>query len=533
MNKIFKRAVALCLLAVLALGVLSACTPEPQITQEPVAYDFTVNYSGIKKGQVNSGVSVHDPSILKAGDTYYIYGSHMAAASCGDLLKWRKMADGYNPANSVFGQIYSVRAEAFAYAGDKISVIPTDDGGTHVWAPDVIYNKAQGKYFMYYCTTSTWNASNLCYGVSDTPEGPFEWKGALIYSGFDKNTISHTNVLDVVSEDHAIENYINGNKGYNFREYPNAIDPSVFYDADGRMWMTYGSWSGGIFILELDPETGLVIHPEADPANNVDPYFGKRLFGGGHQSMEAPYILYDAASGYYFMFVSYGALNRTGGYQIRVLRAEAPNGDYVDMNGKAPAADTNHSYFGLKLSGNYMLPSLSKAYMATGHNSALVDDDGKRYVVYHTRFDGGSEFHSPRVHQFLLNAEGWPCMLPYQTQGETVNESGYTMDEVWGRYYMINQGTKIDDKIAQPEIVYLLKDGRVVGKGETELGSWAMTEGTYHMTLTLGEKTYSGVFCAMPDEAGTPVMTFSAVGYNESIWGVNYADAVLAESAAE
>ena len=51
--------------------------------------------------------------------------------------------------------------------------------------------------------------------------------------------------------------------------------------------MVYGSWSGGIFLLEIDKTTGLVIHPEADKANNVDPYYGKRLLGGGHISIEA------------------------------------------------------------------------------------------------------------------------------------------------------------------------------------------------------------------------------------------------------
>ncbi len=30
------------------------------------------------------------------------------------------------------------------------------------------------------------------------------------------------------------------------------------------MWMVYGSWSGGIFLLEIDEKTGLVIHPKED-----------------------------------------------------------------------------------------------------------------------------------------------------------------------------------------------------------------------------------------------------------------------------
>ena len=39
---------------------------------------------------------------------------------------------------------------------------------------------------------------------------------------------------------------------------------------------------------------------------------------------------------------------------------------------------------------------------------------------------------------------------------------------------------------------------------------------------TYDEKEYSGVFCEMNDEAGTKVMTFSAVGSNQSIWAVKY-----------
>ncbi len=526
MNKRWFRILAFVLQLVLVLGLLGCGGEGNSEVTEDVAefdYDFTVNYDDIKKGVVSSGISVHDPSILKANGTYYIYGSHMASAYGTDLLKWKKMSDGYNSKNSVFGQIYSVYNEAFAYAGAPTSLIPTDDaesGGEHVWAPDVIYNKTTGLYYMYYCTTSTWNASNLCYGVSETPEGPFEWKGALLYSGYDSETIYETNVLDVVDYDYAYYTYLNGGSGYNYREFPNAIDPSVFYDEDDRMWMVYGSWSGGIYLIELDPATGECIHPESDPDKGVDAYYGKLLVGGGHKSIEGPYILH--AGGYYYLFVSYGSLVREGGYQIRVYRSETVDGEYVDMSGMTAKAGVNHAYYGLKLSGNYYLPSLYYAYMATGHNSALQDDDGKLYCVYHTRFDNGSEYHSPRVHQMLINAEGWLCMLPYQTQGETVSETGYETADIVGRYYVINQGTDISAEIAQPTIFYLQTNGKVVG--ENVSGSWTKTDGTYYMTITIGEDTFSGVFCKMPDEAGREVMTFSAVGENESVWGVKYYD---------
>ncbi len=138
----------------------------------------------------------------------------------------------------------------------------------------------------------------------------------------------------------------------------------------------------------------------------------------------------------------------------------------------------------------------------------------------HTRFDNKTEEHEPRVHQFIVNEEGWPCMLPYATDGETVSENGCGTADAAGRYYVINQGTAIDAEIAESFILYLDESGKVYGDGVE--GSWEMKENTCYMKVSYGDVTYSGVFCQMNDEAGTPVMTFSAVGNNESVWGVKY-----------
>ncbi len=494
---------------------------EGEVGQLPADLDFTVNLDGIKTAKIAAGVSVHDPSIYKADGKYYIFGSHMSTAVSEDLRTWTSLGDGYKVKDQIYYELMA-NEEAFAYSGSKKSLIPTDDRAWHVWAPDVIYNEETGLYYLYFCTTSTWNASNLCYATSESIEGPYEWKGALIYSGFTLETLDATDVTEYVDRDIAKDRYIKKSNEYNFNKFPNAIDPTVLYDGEGRLWMVYGSWSGGMYLLELDKATGEVIHPEEDEANRVDPYFGKRLLGGNHSSIEAPYILYDEESGYYYLFVSYGGLAREGGYQIRVFRSETIDGDYVDMNGEFPM-DTNnpeHYPYGLKLSGNYFLPSLEMAYMATGHNSAFVDEDGKKYIVNHTRFDNKTEEHEPRVHQFIVNEEGWPCMLPYATDGETVSESGYDKSAAAGRYYVINQGTAIDAEIAQPFILYLDESGQVYGDGVE--GSWEMKDGTCFMKVSYDGKDYSGVFCQMNDEAGTQVMTFSAVGNNESVWGVKY-----------
>ncbi len=484
--------------------------------------DYTADLSAFAKGTVNAGVSVHDPSIVAEDGAYYIFGSHMAAAKSEDLRVWKPIANGYRPTNPVWGNLFGEGSHVFDYAGSAGSLIPTDDGAYHVWAPDVIYNDVMGKYCMYYCTSSTWNASNLCWAVSDSVTGPYEWQGPLVCSGFDKRTMEFTDVCDVRDAEDARKTYLTMTGSYNYTRWPNALDPAVFFDAEHRLWMVYGSWSGGIFLLELDPATGKVIHPAEDRENGVDPYFGKHLMGGNHKSIEGPYILYDAEAGYYYLFVSYGELRAHGGYQIRVFRSKTPDGEYTDMLGAYPDGRGLHAPYGLKLSGNYNLPSLRLKHMATGHNSAMIDADGKRYICSHTRFDNGTENHQPLVKQYLLNAEGWPCVLPYAAWGETVSENGYGAEKAVGRWYVINQGIYISDKIAEPFILYFRGDGTVDGDGVT--GAWKAEEGGYRMTVSYGNREFSGVFCAMKDNAGTEVFVFSAVGANESLWGVKYDD---------
>ena len=502
----------------LALGLLLSCAAGTAETAVPPEEDYTVSLDSVKNGRVPARTAVHDPSVIEVDGVYYIFGSHMMAARSEDLRTWKRISDGYSAENPVWGNLFASGSPVFAYAGSSASAVPTDDGGFHVWAPDPVYNPVMGKYMLYYCTSSTWNASNLCFGVSDTVEGPYTWQASLICSGFDMDTLAATNVLSVVDEAWVREHYLTAKGEWDYKKWPNAIDPAVFFDAEDRMWMVYGSWSGGIFILELDPATGLVLHPAADEARGVDPYFGKHLMGGSHQSMEGPFILYDPDAQYYYLFVSYGGLNREGGYQIRVFRSREPDGDYEDMKGTRPG-EYGHARCGLKLSGNYHLPSDKVAYMATGHNSAFIRTDGRKFVVYHTRFDNGTENFLPMAKQYALNAEAWPCLFPYSTWGETL-QTDWTAQELTGRYYAVRQGTAISAKIAEPFILYLRPDGTV--GGEKMSGTWRLEENSYFIRLTLNGQDYSGVVGRMPDDAGTEVTFFSAVGGNESIWGVMY-----------
>ena len=56
--------------------------------------------------------------------------------------------------------------------------------------------------------------------------------------------------------------------------------------------------------------------------------------------------------------------------------------------------------------------------------STFQDDDGKYYITYHQRFDDGTEYHEPRVHQMYKNEDGWFIAAPFDTMGETLSEKG-------------------------------------------------------------------------------------------------------------
>lgn len=133
----------------IVLGFAAVLTGTALSGGRKIPKDFTVSYEGIKTADITAGVSVHDPSVIEADGTYYIFGSHMSAASSEDLRNWTSIGDGYTSSNPIFDDLLGTE-HVFDYTGSRDSVIPTDDGTYHVWAPDVVYNRAQDLYYMYF-----------------------------------------------------------------------------------------------------------------------------------------------------------------------------------------------------------------------------------------------------------------------------------------------------------------------------------------------------------------------------------------------
>ena len=524
-KSIFRKGMALLMSGTMMLALMPA-----------ISNDLTVGAAANK-----ARVSVHDPSVVKNGSTYYVFGSHIEAARSSDLQNWTRFTNGYTTPNNVeFGNLSTNLKKAFAWCGEDLEDCA---GGFSVWAPDVYWDAqyqnsdgTKGAYLMYFCTSSTYIRSVICFATSKNIEGPYTFADTLIYSGFTKNDqyvtsstknvnkkYTSTNIDELISSGEVtMNNSWFSSNNFNNSLFPNAIDPTIYTSTDGKMYMTYGSWSGGIFTIEIDPKTGKCIHPKTGTTSDgrmVDSYFGTKIAGGYTKSGEGPFIEYNADTGYYYLWTTLGGLTATGGYNMRVFRSTSPTGPFTDPSGNAAviASGGNVNSIGLKVMGNYKFSTLDNAYMACGHNSVLKDDDGRWYLLYHARFNTGNEYHEVRVHEMFFNEEGWPTVTPFEYSGDHIAQNGYEEADIAGDYEYINHGKATDGNVINYQSIKLNSDHTISGAVS---GTWSQAADSAAATLTIGGQKYSGYFIAAANEKGTKVMSFTAVGSNgQTVWG--------------
>jgi len=254
------------------------------------------------------------------------------------------------------------------------------------------------------------------------------------------------------------------------------------------------------------------------------------LAGGNHSRIEGPYILYNQTTGYYYLFLSFGGLDARGGYNIRVARAQNPDGPYFDAQGqdmidahgpRGKYLEDQDPYiepYGVKMIGNFLFQSDYEyyGYTSPGHNSACYDPAaGKYFLIFHTRFPRMGEYHEVRVHQMFFNADGWPVIPPLPYAWETVEK--LSAGEAAGSYLYINHGKEISRDRKTAVETTLNKDGTLSG---AVTGTWQL-KGDYRVELVIDGSLYKGLFLRQWDPAaGAFVMTFSAVSEEGvTVWG--------------
>lgn len=326
--------------------------------------------------------NVHDPGSFKDGDTYYVFSTD---AQVGGTYKAgvqvRKSKDLIN----------------WQWVGRAFPEVPQEakewTGAEGLWAPDV--EKFGDTYYLYYAA-SQFGKTQSFIGVATSKniEGPWEDQGEVYKSK-------------------------QGEDG------PNAIDPNITFDRDGKPWMVYGSFFGGIYIGEINPNTGKLVN------NGRGKLIAKR-----HQSVEGaiegPYIVYNPKFDYFYLFVSYDSL--FSNYNIRVARSKNIDGPYIDFYGNDMTnIDLPPNNVGMKLLGGYKF-NHSDGWLAPGHNSVLQDGDDY-YVIHHIRAPKDKRWHYLHVRKIVWTEDGWPLISPERYAGE--KEESIEANNIYGSWEMI------------------------------------------------------------------------------------------------
>jgi len=442
-------------------------------------------------------VTVHDPSVFRAGDTFYVIGSHMACASTTDFIAWEQISTYVRTDNPLIDP--DDFADAFEWSCSRT-----------FWAGDV-QPMPDGRFFMYYCNCEgSKPLGNIGLAVADSPTGPYRNRGIFLKSG-----------MPDVSEDGTT---------YDPTIHPNCIDPHVFFDADGVFWMLYGSFSGGIFVLKMDPDTGLPLPGQG---------YGKKLTGGNHARIEGPYMLYSQETKYYYLFLSFGGLGCEEGYNIRVARSRTVDGPFFDAAGHSmlETKGAEGSMFddrsiepdGTKLMGGYWFmqeigePGHSTTgHLSPGHNSAYYDEDsGRYYLIFHQRFPHSRSIHRVRVHEMFLTQDGWFVVSPFRYDGGA--SKSFKAEHVYGSWKIINHGQEINYTCALSKTVNFQPDGTIIGRDIS--GSWSLDEDGTTIRISLDNVNYTGRLSrSFAADHNRWVMSFTAMSEaGIALWGAGLA----------
>ncbi len=165
-------------------------------------------------------------------------------------------------------------------------------------------------------------------------------------------------------------------------EIADAIDPAFLY-AEGRLWLSYGTYFGAIRLVELDPRTGgrLAGNQPVDVA--ID--------------MEATALLHR--DGWYYLLGTHGTCcdGPNSSYNIRVGRSRNITGPFVDNMG-VPL---------LKGGGKLVVAGRGRQY-GPGHFGLIDLGDGVEKYSMHYEADLDRSGRSVLGIQPLLWTDGWP-----------------------------------------------------------------------------------------------------------------------------
>jgi arabinan endo-1,5-alpha-L-arabinosidase len=269
------------------------------------------------------------------------------------------------------------------YVGDALPEPPGWAAeGAGIWAPDVAYSPATGRYYLSFVVTDTDDSlrgddacastgdSAIGVAVSDSPTGP--WK------------VSDQPVVGPRPDPQSECSFF-----WTF-------DPDVLVTATGNV-LYYGSYYGGV--------------------HAVDVTFGEdRISTVGPSTQVTIANRYEGThvvrrDGWYYLFAS--ATNCCNGpltsYGVFAGRSRDPHGPFVDREG--------HSLLAGRVGGTPVLLPNGNRWLGVGHNTVLTDDAGRWWTIYHAVDEQDPYFETdpgftrrPAMLDQLTWRDGWPAV---------------------------------------------------------------------------------------------------------------------------
>lgn len=315
----------------------------------------TVLASGLQVLSLQGDIDgVHDPVVIRQGRTYYVFST------------------GGRPGTGVIPIRMSTvlrRWTAAGYVFEKLPEWATKEipGARNAWAPDISYRS--GKYYLYY-SVSTFGSRNSAIGLATNK------------------------TLDAASPDYKWMDDGMVIRSHQETDGWNAIDPNVVVEDKDRVWLTWGSFWGGIKMRRLDARTGK-LHPEDSSIHSLASRPRTPEVQG---SIEAPFIVRHG--NYWYLFASFDFCCRgaKSTYRVVVGRSRKITGPYEDRSGK-PMGEGG---------GTPVINATTPNWRGPGHN-AVLRDGRIEYLFFHA-YNG--ETGKSRLQISTLEWEdGWPASV--------------------------------------------------------------------------------------------------------------------------
>lgn len=526
-----------------------AQTLEEQLADyEAPTYDD--NYTAIAGWENNSKwnlANVHDPSVMLAEDGYYYmyqtdasYGNahdghgHFHCRRSKDLVNWEYLGATMEEAPAwAVEKLNEYRNEMINAEGKKLDPIKAEDISYGYWAP-VVRKVNNGLYRMYYSLVidnyiktgkkntaenfdNSWT-ERAFIGLMETSNpasNQWEDKGMVVCSASDQPN----------TEANGWGRRGTGDWDAYFKF--NAIDPTYTITPEGKHWLIYGSWHSGFAALEVNPSTGMPLTPLAKPwtveGNSIDS-FGKLVATRGNstnrwQASEGPDVIYNPQTQKYYMFMAYGQL--AVAYNTRVVRADRPEGPYVDMQGNSATA------------GKEMLPVLTAPYkfsnsngwVGISHCGIFDDGQGNWYYTSQGRFpvdvpgiNASNAIMMGHVRSILWTEDGWPIVMPERYGA--VPKVAIAKEELEGNWELIQmkptaQNSTNDGNATQYEskVITLGADGKVTSEAWGNDQTWSFDAAKNMITIG-NNKIY--IQREVDWEASPRVATIVGGGYQDN-----------------